>query len=364
MPATVQAILAARIDRLPAEDKRLLQTAAVIGKDVPLRCCSRSPSCRRTSCGAASPASRRPSSCTRPSLFPDLEYTFKHALTHEVAYGSLLQERRRELHARIVDAIEALYPDRLGEHVERLAHHALRGEVWEKAARYLHQAGTKVLERSANRMAASYFNLAVDALRHLPETQDTISELLDLRFDLRNALVPLGEMERVGALLDEARALAEAVGDQHRLGRALTYQVHWFWITGDYAAALETGFRARAIGESLDNVALQIVAKLYLGRTYLARGECHEAVLHCEAALTLIPETMLQERLGQAAIPASFVGTTLGIALGALGRFDEAFGHLREAMRIAEEAEQVYSLLFPLLAFGTIKLDQAISLAL
>ncbi len=207
-------------------------------------------------------------------------------------------------------------------------------------------------------MAASYFNLAVDALRHLPETQDTISELLDLRFDLRNALVPLGEMERVGAVLDEARALAEAVGDQHRLGRALTYQVHWFWITGDYAAALETGFRARAIGESLDNVALQVVAKLYLGRTYLARGECHEAVLHCEAALTLIPETMLQERLGQAAIPASFVGTTLGIALGALGRFDEAFGHLREAMRIAEEAEQVYSLLFPLLAFGTIKLDR------
>src|SRR5207248_4401015 len=77
------------------------------------------------------------------SLFPDLEYTFKHALTHEVAYGSLLQERRRVVHARIVTAIERLYPDRLAEHAERLAHHALRGEVWATATAYCRRAGLK-----------------------------------------------------------------------------------------------------------------------------------------------------------------------------------------------------------------------------
>ena len=76
-------------------------------------------------------------------LFPDLEYTFKHALTYEVAYGSLLHDRRRALHAKIVETIEALYPDRLMEHVERLAHHAVRGEVWEKAMKYLQQAATQ-----------------------------------------------------------------------------------------------------------------------------------------------------------------------------------------------------------------------------
>ena len=92
-----------------------------------------------------SPASRRPSSSTRRASSPTLEYTFKHALTHEVAYGSLLQDRRRALHARIVEAIEALYPERLAEHVERLAHHALRGEVWEKAVAYLRQAGAKAM---------------------------------------------------------------------------------------------------------------------------------------------------------------------------------------------------------------------------
>src|SRR5687767_15242029 len=83
-------------------------------------------------------------------LFPDLEYTFKHALTHEVAYGGILQERRRNLHARIVETIEHLYPDRLTEHVERLAHHAVRAEAWGKAVSYLRQAGARAFARSAN----------------------------------------------------------------------------------------------------------------------------------------------------------------------------------------------------------------------
>ena len=94
-------------------------------------------------------------------LFPEREYTFKHALTHEVAYGSLLQERRRVLHARIVEALEALAGDRVAEQVERLAHHALRGEVWDKALAYCRQAGEKAMARSAYREAVGYFEQAL-----------------------------------------------------------------------------------------------------------------------------------------------------------------------------------------------------------
>src|SRR5262249_33116000 len=104
-------------------------------------------------------------------LFPELEYTFKHALTHEVAYGSLLLERRRALHARIVEALEALAGDRLTEQAERLAHHALRGEVWDKALAYCQQAGEKAMERSAHREAVGYFEQALSTLTHLPETR-------------------------------------------------------------------------------------------------------------------------------------------------------------------------------------------------
>ena len=255
-------------------------------------------------------------------------------------------------------AIERLHADRLVEHVERLAHHARQGEVWDKAVRYLRQAGTKAFLRSANREAATCFEQALDALRRLPEHPDAIAESLDIRFDLRNALVPLGEWGRMGALLDEAEALAEAVGDQRRLGRALNYKVIQFVLAGDFAAALQAGLRALAIGESQADVAIQVVANGYLGLAYVARGECREAVRHCEAALALIPEGLAQERFGQAAIQGSFVRNTLAIALGALGRFAEAFGRLREAMHIAEEAGHVYSLLFPLFGLGTLKLDQ------
>src|SRR5262249_39771152 len=144
IPATAQAILAARIDRLPSEDKRLLQTASVIGKDVPFALLQAVADMPEESLRRGLTHLQAAEVLYEPSLFPDLEYTFKHALTHEVAYGSVLQDRRRPLHARILDAIEALYPERLTEHVERLARHALRGEVWGKAVTYLRQAGTKV----------------------------------------------------------------------------------------------------------------------------------------------------------------------------------------------------------------------------
>src|SRR5262249_37824516 len=145
---------------------------------------------------------------------PDAEYTFKHALTHEVTYGTLLQDRRKALHARIVGAIERCYPDRLAEHVERLAHHAVRGEMWEAAVTYLNQAGGKATARSANREAVTYFEQALTALAHLPETREAREHAIDLRFGLRTALFPLGEFEKIFDCLREAESVARALNDQ------------------------------------------------------------------------------------------------------------------------------------------------------
>ena len=161
VPATVQAVLAARIDRLPPEEKRLLQTAAVIGMEVPLPLLQAIAELSEEALHRGRPTSRRPSSCTRPGSFPEHAYTFKHALTHEVAYRSLLQERRRALHARIVETLETLAGDRLADQVERLADHAVRGEVWDKALRYCRQAGAKAMERSASREAVGCYEQAL-----------------------------------------------------------------------------------------------------------------------------------------------------------------------------------------------------------
>src|SRR5262252_10742154 len=145
------------------------------------------------------------------SLFPELVYTFKHALTQEVAYGSLLQEQRRVLHARLVEALEARTGDQVAEQVERLAHHALRGEVWDKAVVYCRQAGARAYDRAAFREAVTYFEQALQALAHLPEHGDTRVLAIDLRLALDRPLDALGVYGRCLALLGEAEALARAL---------------------------------------------------------------------------------------------------------------------------------------------------------
>ncbi len=125
------------------------------------------------------------------SLFPERVYTFKHALAHEAAYSSLLQERRRALHAWIVEALESLGGERLADQVERLAYHALRGEVWDKALMYFRQSGAKAVAQSAYRKAVSFFEQALSALQHLPESHDRLEQGIDLRLYLRAALQPL-----------------------------------------------------------------------------------------------------------------------------------------------------------------------------
>src|SRR5262245_20139520 len=211
VPATVQAVLAARIDRLPPEEKRLLQTAAVIGTEVPLPLVQAIAEVPDAELHRGLTHLQAAEFLYETRLFPEREFTFKHALTHEVAYSSLLLERRRVLHARIVETLEALAGDRLTEQVERLAHHALRGEVWGKAVTYCQQAGARADDRAAFGEAVAAFEQALQALAHLPEDRDTRVLALELRLALVTPLGALGEDGRLLALLGEAEALARAL---------------------------------------------------------------------------------------------------------------------------------------------------------
>src|SRR5262249_54635496 len=172
VPATVQAVLAARIDRLPLEEKRLLQTAAVIGTEVPLALLQAIAELPEVALHSGLAHLQAAEFLYEARLFPEQEYTFTHALTHEVAYGGLLQERRRVLHGRVVAALEALAGERLDAQVDRLAHHALRGEMWDKAVAACRQAGAMAMVQSAYREAVTYFEQALEALQHLPASPD------------------------------------------------------------------------------------------------------------------------------------------------------------------------------------------------
>jgi tetratricopeptide (TPR) repeat protein len=331
VPATVQAVLAARIDRLPAEEKRLLQTAAVLGTEVPLPLLHAIADVPEAVLQRTLTALQRAEFLYETRLFPEHEYTFKHALTHEVAYSSLLLERRHVLHARTVEALEGLAGERVAEQVERLAHHALRGEVWVKAVAYCQQAGTRANDRAAFREAVAAFEQALQALAHLPEHRDTRVLAIDLRLALRGALFVLGEYGRCLALLGEAEVLARTLGDRARLGRVLAWMAQVRRVTGDHDGAMVAGQQALALAAALGDSALQAQAAYTLGQAYYTIGDCGRAVALLRQSVEAADRESGTSRTAFRILPQAY----LALPLSALGAFAEGRRHGEEALRRA-----------------------------
>jgi predicted ATPase/class 3 adenylate cyclase len=345
VPATVQAILAARIDRLPQEEKRFLQTAAVIGTEVPLSLLQAIAELSEEVLYRGLTHLQSAEFLYETSLFPERIYTFKHALTHEVAYGSLLQGQRRVLHARIVEALEALGGDRIDDQVERLAHHALRGEVWDKTLVYYRQAGTKAMASSANREAVACFEQALEVLQHLPENRNTMEQAIDLRFELRSALLPLGEVNRVLNYLRETEALAQTLNDRRRLGQATSLLSAQFFFMSDHEQAIISGQRACTFVDALEEFALQIGARFHLGMAYLGAGDYHQSIDRLRRCVTLLEDQPRQERFGLTSPPSVQSRMFLLFAFAEVGMFTEGRARGEENVRIAEAIDNPFSLL-------------------
>ena len=346
VPATVQALLAARIDRLSPEDKRLLQTAAVIGTEVPWPLLQAIADTADEALYRSLAQLQAAEFLYETSLFPERAYTFKHALTHEVAYGSLLHERRRTLHARIVAALEALAGDRLDDQVERLAQHALRGEVWDKALAYCRQAGEKALARSAYREAVVYFEQALAALEHLPDSRAATEQAIDLRLGLRTALNALGETpERMLDHLRRAETLAQTLGDQLRLGRVYAVMSSTCWAAGEVDRAIVYGQRALALAATLGHVGLQARAHLILGRAYYDTGDYPRAVESLERNVVTLQGDLLYERFGANNIVAASSRAWLSRCHAERGAFTEGLAMAEEGLQIAETVNHPFSLI-------------------
>jgi class 3 adenylate cyclase/tetratricopeptide (TPR) repeat protein len=287
VPATVQVILAARIDRLPADDKLLLQTASVIGKDVPFALLHAVTELTEDAVHRGVAHLQEAEFLYEARLFPNPEYTFKHALTHEVTYGTLLQERKKALHARIVGAIERFYPERLTEHVEGLAHHAVRGAMWERAVRYLRQAGEKAVARSANREAVALFEQALAALSQLAESRETLGEALDIRIALSPCLGLVhgdGSPEKEASYV-AARELCLRLDDRPRLFPALWGLWHVSFNRGIYREARGLGERLLGLARELGDPILLLEAHHSLWTTLYGTGDLENAEIHAREGL-------------------------------------------------------------------------------
>jgi tetratricopeptide (TPR) repeat protein len=342
VPGTVQAILSTRIDRLPREAKQLLAIAAVIGKDFPialLQAVADQPEAAlRCTLGHLQIAQL----VYETRLSPDLEYTFKHALTHEVAYGSLPDAQRRDLHTRIVEAMERLYRDRLGEQTERLAHHALCGEVWETAVLYLRQAGLKAAERSALQEARVWFERALGALDRLPESPIALEQGFDIRLDLRRVLNLRGDVRQVLERLREAEALAERLDDDRRRGRVHLFMANVLALLGELDEALAAGARALEIAARSGDLRLRIWATTYLAQTHYYRGDFARVVELATDNLAELPADWVDEP-GSISMPiAAYNRLWLVYSLAELGRFVEATKYAAEVSRLGEPTQRPF----------------------
>jgi tetratricopeptide (TPR) repeat protein len=251
------------------------------------------------------------------------------------------------LHARIVKALDALYRDRLTEQVERLAHHSLGGEVWDKAVPYCQQAGARSYDRAAFREAVAAFEQAIQVLTHLPEPGDTRVLALELRLVVELAQSALGEYGRCLALLGEAEALARALDDRVRLVQVLARKARVLRITGNRDGAVGAGQQALELAVALGEIAAQVQASHTLGQAYYAVGDFGRAAVllqrNVEAAdrVSGTPSPVCRFRIDSRA--------WLAQTMSALGAFAKGRRHGEEALRLATLAGRGAS---PIIAHG------------
>jgi class 3 adenylate cyclase/tetratricopeptide (TPR) repeat protein len=359
VPATVEALLSVRIDRLPIPEKRLLQAAAVIGVEVPL------PILREVVDLPEHELKHRLDHLLTAQFLvesnpgpADAKCSFRHALTHEVAYSGLLREQRRSLHLRVVRAIERLHAARLGEHVEILAHHAVRGECWEAATRYLGMSGEKALARSANAAATNYLEEALVTLSHLPRDRSNLEQAVDLRFGLRNSLLALGEPERILSYLREAEAIATALDDRARLARANSHLAHCFWLVGDWQQAVNAGRRALELAETQGDFAVQVTTNFFIGLAYYSLGEYCTAIDFLGRNASVLRGPLADQRFGMFALPSVVSRSWLALCLAERGEFAQGLAVAQEALQIGKAGGQPFDIVQGDLGLGGLYLQK------
>ena len=344
VPPTVHGILASRIDALPASEKGLLQTLAVIGKDLPLnlvRHITASPDDRLGPILKGLQASEF--IYERPAL-GGAEYTFKHALTQEVAYNSVLLERRRLLHERTGEAIEALFKERIDDHLAELAHHYSRTANTRKAVEYLSRAGSQAAARSAHSEAVTRLSSALEFLKHLPDDAERARQELSAQLVLGHSLGTVkgwaaAESEPVYA---RARELCAQVRDPALAFRALYGQfiIRWWRLETD--KAMELAAELLAAAEDMKDPAMLLVGYGARGCTFLQIGELGSAIQHLEKALAVFD--LRQPLPWELELSRVTSFSYLHSGLYQLGYPDRAWAKSREMLEVAQRSSVPYVL--------------------
>jgi predicted ATPase/class 3 adenylate cyclase len=341
LPPTVQGMLAARIDRLPAAEKALLQTLAVLGKEFAWGLLTQVTDQSEEELQRLLAHLQSAEFIYEHPAFPESAYTFKHALTQEVAYNAVLLERRRVLHERAAQAIEGLFAEHLPEQYHVLAHHYSRSGNTAKAIDYLYRAGQQAVERSAYVEATSHLTTALDLLTALPESHERSQQELTVQMTLGMALRATkgSRAPEVERLYTRARELCERVGEPPQLFRVL-----WgFWMMynqrGDHQTMRALGEQLLSLAQRLQDPDLLLEAHHALWTSLFSGGELAAARLHQDQGLRLYDP---QRHRTHAAL---YSGHDPGVccryraapALWLLGYSDQALASSQAALALAQQ---------------------------
>jgi predicted ATPase len=399
LPSTVQAVLAARIDRLPAEEKELLQTLAVIGKEFSLSLLEQVADKPEEQLHGLLVHLQAGEFIYEQPAFPEPDYVFKHALTQEVAYNSLLLERRRVLHEQAAQALEQLFPARLEDHYGELAHHYSRSGNAEKAVEYLRLAGQQAGERSAYAEATGHFTAALELLKTLPETLERNQQELAVLTVLGPAVImgkgfAVPELENI---YSRARELCQQVGKPSDLIPVLLGLRMFSHLAGKLQTARALGEQALSLAQQAHDQVSLALAHRALGATLSVLGDLVTARAHLEQSITLYdtrlsradmilygPEAGIlsrgylawtlwhlgypvqaRKRIHEALTVAQEMSSSASRAV-ALGNAIELYQYLREHREAQEQAEVLIAIcteqdLPSWLAVGTFQRGQALA---
>ncbi len=336
MPQTIHTVLAARIDRLDGVPKTLLQTSAVIGADVSIALLSGMLEVPASKISGDLKALEDADFLRRVKRVGS-EYSFKHELIREVAYGTMLLGTRRSLHARAVAVIESRFSDRLDEHIDRLADHAFLAGLWEKAVPYQLRSCRRAVRRGANQDAIGIYHRGLETLSHWPESAAKTRAEIDFRLIVIIALEPLGKHRQIADVLREARELDDPSNDPIRNAAVNCQFALALWRIGEHDSAMEAARAAHDIAQRIGEPALLFASLHQIGIVLHETGAYRESIEIHEKCFAFESPELDARRAGWAAYPSVVLRTFLADSLVEIGELEQAEIMAAEAMQRAED---------------------------
>jgi len=330
IPATVQDVIMARVDSLAEGVKNLLHTVSAVGREFSYYLIKRVTNIAEQELLSHLSVLKDSELLYERGIYPQSTYIFKHALTQEVVYDSLLLKKRKDIHEEIGEAMEALYPDRLEEHHELLAYHYGRSANADKAVQYLDLANQKSIKLNAMEEAKTYFEEAMALLDTLPETEENRQRRISLLVSQGEAFMLLLKIPEYYDLLTRCEPMARGLGNPELLGAFFGRLGHCHFIFGHYDQAIETLTKAVELCQGAGNAEDAGHAYTYLSWSHSDRGDYHQVLALKEDFLQTMEQSFNLHSY-------TWVLSAASRACSYLGRWDEAVEEGKKALSVAEE---------------------------